>query len=142
MRQCTKCGQELGDDELSRQDRGDGRRHNSCRACRRSYRRAWYEKNAAAQKAAVAARRAERRSINNAIVAAAKDTPCVDCGRRFPPEAMDFDHVAPQKRWNIGTAKTYVSETELRAEIATCEVVCANCHRVRTAVRAGRKAGR
>lgn len=142
MQRCTKCGRTLADDEFAWRDRGPGKRGSSCKDCARSYRIAWYEKNAAVQKAAVQARRSDRRTINNAIVAAAKDRPCVDCGSRFPPEAMDFDHVGPAKRWNIGTAKTYVSEAELRAEIAVCEVVCANCHRVRTAARAGRAVGR
>ena len=50
---------------------------------------------------------------------------------------MDFDHVDPEtKRFTIGrdgwNKRTII---DLREEIAKCEVVCANCHRIRTASR-------
>jgi len=61
----------------------------------------------------------------------AKDAPCVDCGGRFPPECMDFDHVRGTKSFNVGTRARGRWEL-LAAEIAKCEVVCANCHRTRT----------
>jgi hypothetical protein len=63
--------------------------------------------------------------------------PCADCGLTFPPEAMDFDHLnASGKILSISTmVKKHFSKSRIIAEIAKCEVVCANCHRVRTAKR-------
>lgn len=67
------------------------------------------------------------------IVSEAKDVPCMDCGQRFPTYVMDFDHRDPeQKLYNIGSLNLSSSESALRAEIAKCDVVCSNCHRVRT----------
>lgn len=63
---------------------------------------------------------------------AAKDRPCPDCGGKFPPEAMDFDHVIDGKRFTIGQGGLARPEQELRDEVARCEVVCAPCHRLRT----------
>ena len=63
-----------------------------------------------------------------------KDVPCIDCGGRFPPECMDFDHVRGEKSFNVGHGADR-SQIQLAAEIAKCEVVCANCHRIRTAGR-------
>ena len=63
-----------------------------------------------------------------------KSMPCTDCGREFPPCAMDFDHVTGKKSLNIGQAFK-CSKEKVIAEIAKCELVCANCHRVRTWVR-------
>jgi hypothetical protein len=60
-----------------------------------------------------------------------KDKPCVDCGGRFPPECMDFDHVRGQKTKNIAAIATGSLE-RLLDEIAKCDLVCANCHGTRT----------
>lgn len=61
-------------------------------------------------------------------------TPCADCGHCFHHIAMDFDHLPGQKKlFSISTMvmKT-VSFERIDAEIAKCEIVCANCHRIRT----------
>lgn len=65
------------------------------------------------------------------IVNEAKDKPCTDCGHKYPPYVMDFDHTSDDKEFTIG-AVPCVSPEVLRAEIAKCDVVCANCHRERT----------
>jgi hypothetical protein len=60
---------------------------------------------------------------------------CADCGYREHPAALDFDHLpGTKKRRNISRMLASVSKgVELiDAEIAKCEVVCANCHRIRT----------
>lgn len=64
-------------------------------------------------------------------------TPCVDCQRTFPWCAMDFDHrLGETKSFNIaskGTQKATQDRIDLvEKEILKCDIVCANCHRVRT----------
>jgi len=73
----------------------------------------------------------ERSRAHTARLAALKDVPCMDCGGRFPPECMDFDHVRGEKEFAVGTA-TLRSREDVDAEIAKCDVICANCHRTRT----------
>ena len=49
---------------------------------------------------------------------------------------MDFDHVRGRKEFKISEAvqKAYALNIDnLHLEIAKCDVVCANCHRLRTA---------
>ena len=49
------------------------------------------------------------------------------------PHVMDFDHVGEGKVLNIGRMRSSGhSLEEIEAEIAKCELVCANCHRERT----------
>ena len=60
-----------------------------------------------------------------------KDKPCKDCGGKFPPECMDFDHVSGDKEFEIHN-KIMTNKQVLLKEIAKCEVVCSNCHRIRT----------
>ena len=64
-----------------------------------------------------------------------KDNPCVDCGQKFPPECMDFDHL--EDKW-LNVAKIVsqgYSFDKVLEEITKCELVCANCHRIRTRTR-------
>ncbi len=60
---------------------------------------------------------------------------CVDCGFDGHPAALDFDHMpGTEKLFNIGQEK-FRSQAQMTAEIAKCELVCANCHRIRTVTR-------
>jgi hypothetical protein len=61
-----------------------------------------------------------------------RDVPCLDCGRRFPPCVMQFDHRDPAtKKFMISRSRTRGHAT-LLAEVAKCDIVCTNCHRDRT----------
>jgi hypothetical protein len=66
-----------------------------------------------------------------AITIAAKSVPCMDCGGLFPWVCMDFDHVRGKKLFNIAEGMQKKLSV-LLAEIAKCDVVCSNCHRIRT----------
>lgn len=60
---------------------------------------------------------------------------CKDCGYRDHPDALEFDHLpGTVKLFNIGDLKLH-SLKKLHDEMAKCEVICANCHRVRTSSR-------
>jgi len=60
--------------------------------------------------------------------------PCADCGGDFPPYVMDFDHRDPHmKLFSLTVARALLKNRDvLFAEIAKCDIVCANCHRTRT----------
>jgi hypothetical protein len=63
--------------------------------------------------------------------------PCVDCGEP-DPRVLDFDHLPGEdKRFCVGRAVCGSTRSwrAIREEITKCEVVCANCHRRRTADR-------
>ena len=62
--------------------------------------------------------------------------PCADCKGTFPPCAMDYDHL-PQFR-KVDTISQLVrwgSPHRVFAELAKCELVCKNCHAIRTQAR-------
>lgn len=62
-----------------------------------------------------------------------KKCPCADCGQSFPSICMDFDHVRGEKTGDLSVmANQCVTIGILDAEIAKCDLVCANCHRIRT----------
>lgn len=67
------------------------------------------------------------------MVVEAKSVPCTDCGETLPPYCMDFDHRdRGEKEALISHLVNQLSTRRLLAEIAKCDVVCANCHRIRT----------
>lgn len=72
----------------------------------------------------------------NVWLDALKLKPCTDCEGVFPTCAMDWDHVRGEKLFNLGAWRgQWASEKTKKliiGEIAKCDLVCANCHRVRT----------
>jgi hypothetical protein len=71
-----------------------------------------------------------------AILNEFRDMPCVDCGSRFHPCALDFDHREPSTKLFTVTRMVGRAATDvILAEVAKCDIVCANCHRVRTTAR-------
>lgn len=73
----------------------------------------------------------EKRNFFNSYM---EDKFCSDCGES-DSIVLEFDHLdRSSKSGNIGNMLYRVSTKRLMDEIAKCEVVCANCHRRRTAV--------
>lgn len=67
-----------------------------------------------------------------------KQVPCKDCDQTFPPCAMDFDHLEGYKKIRtVSSMINYGSWKKLKEEIEKCEIVCSNCHRIRTSKRLG-----
>lgn len=85
-----------------------------------------------------------RKAPRQQIINEAKSGGCVDCGLLMPDhlEVFDFDHTQVDKIKNVSLWLTTGTEDDLRAEIARCEVVCANCHRIRGASRPHGSRGR
>jgi hypothetical protein len=101
------------------------------------YAREHYRANAAIYKARAQAASVAKRERIRQYLQQAKDRPCMDCGGSFHYCAMQFDHVRGQKEFTIGAPGQYVTMARVQSEVAKCEVVCANCHAVRTHLRAG-----
>ena len=127
IKRCGTCGAMKPVSEFHR--RGAG--HQSvCRACRRTYDAAYHRRTRK--------RRLEQKRRYHAELLewhrALKDGPCSDCGGRFHPVAMTWDHCVPQTK--SGDVSTMIGKRhpkrQILAEIAKCDLVCANCHAVRT----------
>lgn len=94
----------------------------------------WYWNNREHAKTVMRERRRERAARLHEIKLAHG---CVECGYAKNPVALEFDH-------RPGEVKLFdVSKSPGRnwaltlAEIDKCDVVCANCHQIRTHVRLG-----
>src|SRR5437870_2227031 len=76
-----------------------------------------------------AARR--KKDIKELVILIKELLPCLDCSERYPYYVMDFDHVG-KKTDTINNLIERCSVVKLEEEIANCELVCSNCHRIRT----------
>lgn len=81
--------------------------------------------------------RSRRRELARAyVIGLLTSKACADCGLA-DPVVLEFDHVQP-KRAEVAVLVTHgYSLRRITAEIDRCEIVCANCHRHRTAARKG-----
>lgn len=74
-----------------------------------------------------------------AFIRQVKRLPCQDCGNHFHPWVIEFDHRDPsQKEFSIARSfhNGNCSLKRIKAELAKCDGLCANCHRLRTVRRA------
>jgi hypothetical protein len=108
-----------------------------CLLCQRVYANEWYARNRKRHIANVEVRsRHVIGDLRSRVRDYLLDHPCVDCGET-DPGVLDFDHLR-DKRANLSTlVLSAVSWPAVEAEIAKCEVRCANCHRRRTALSGG-----
>lgn len=84
------------------------------------------------------------RQAKKAALVVYKGGCCLDCGGEFPLCCYDFDHRDPfQKAFAISLKMGRPLE-ELKIEADKCDLVCRNCHAIRTASdpRIGKKIGR
>ena len=96
--------------------------------------------------AKVNAGKARYRQSGRSYARELKDVPCFDCGNKFPVVCMDFDpREGTEKHPRLtykenGYKRVPISMTAFatqnieafKIEVEKCDVVCANCHRIRT----------
>lgn len=94
----------------------------------RRYQAKWYKQNKALQVARVTQQKHDRAIW---LLEIKKNLCCSRCGETHPA-TLDFHHRVPSdKKYNISAmAHRGISQEKILAEIAKCDVLCANCHRI------------
>lgn len=75
--------------------------------------------------------RINRAKLRRYVANIKESTPCNDCGKQYPHYVMDFDHLKDKKGLIIDFIRRH-NKKALELEIAKCDIVCSNCHRVRS----------
>ena len=133
---CCRCKEFKPVAEFAWRRKGRAQRDSHCRPCRSEYGKQHYAKN-------------RQRYIDQAKVINDKlrlertrylidyfrTNPCIDCGEP-DPVVLEFDHLR-DKSFAVSYGLTTQRWQTVLDEIEKCEVVCANCHRRRTARRRG-----
>lgn len=134
---CTrcKCSKSITEFSINRSAR-DGR-YIWCKDCkymhnqktkeqRNSKQKEWNEYN----KTRAELKRLERREKRLEVIWNLKSAPCTDCGGNFHPYCMDFDHRDQSIKYKDISQINRIDE--ILEEVKKCDLVCANCHRIRT----------
>jgi len=127
-KRCFKCNTEKPIECFSKnKGRSDGH-SGQCKECHTIMRKEHYEKN---KKQIFSQVNLQKKKYYEWFISL-KDKPCVDCGVKFPHYVMDFDHVK-NKEFTLSNARQgRYSKEKILKEIDKCELVCSNCHRIRT----------
>jgi hypothetical protein len=109
-----------------------------CNACQRIYNRKDYAANKAAY--LERGRRNKKKYRDQALVWVLnylQSHPCKDCGEK-DLVVLEFDHRQGEKKdGDVSTMISRMSLERVKAEVAKCDVRCANCHRRKTAKERG-----
>ena len=133
MKRCGMCGEVKPFGEFHHYSR-DGHQF-WCKPCRREYDRTYHARTAETRRAQVRHRRKRLVGMNRELKASRTRA---DCGGRFHPAAMEWDHLpGTEKLADVATLARTGKTRQFYREIAKCELVCANCHAVRSYERRG-----
>ena len=133
-KKCSKCNIIQSVDNFYFQNKVKNERHSQCKTCSEQsrknkehylkYREKYIERNNI--------RKGRVKNFNMiALNEYLKTHPCVVCGEN-DPLVLEFDHLDNQK-YNVSKMRqSYNWETILK-EISKCQVLCANCHKRKTA---------
>jgi hypothetical protein len=136
MRRCGRCGELKPVEEFAWRRKAKGQRHNYCRPCHSDYHRDHCLANKERYIAQAAEHKAQiRRERTEQLIDYFQTHPCVDCGES-DPVVLEFDHLR-DKSFAVAAKLVDYRWERILEEIEKCEVVCANCHRRRTARRRG-----
>jgi hypothetical protein len=134
-KKCGVCNEEKDINDFSTdKGRKDGKRKD-CKICNRIRQNKRYANSATVRANQKEIHRKRRIRFSNFIYNYYKTHPCVDCGNS-DPRVLQLDHVRGAKSYNVARM-SHCSMAKIEAEIAKCEVRCANCHSIKTAEQQG-----
>jgi hypothetical protein len=130
LKTCSSCYTQRDLELDFHRDRSqeDGRSRR-CKACKQASDADRYRRTAVRRRAAQQAAYRKCQELLRRL----KSAPCTDCTGSFPYQVMQFDHPNPRnKKANVADVVSTGSVNSLLAEIAKCDLVCSNCHILRT----------
>lgn len=140
MKKCTKCQDWKETSEYFFKDKSKGRLHAQCKVCYKAQRAITYTKHYALYGEAYRDRAKARRirykqNFHAKMLEYLADKNCEHCGES-DNRVLEFDHINPlTKSFSVSQALRYgYSWPETLVEIAKCRILCANCHKKRTAL--------
>lgn len=134
VKTCTRCGETKPLDQFPPIRRSEPEKLQTwCRACFAENNVRYYREHCDAQKARLNRNTAARREDNQRrIVDYLMTHPCVDC-EETDIVILQFDHLRDKTFSVSALLARGASWARIEAEIAKCEVRCANCHHRKTA---------
>lgn len=132
MKTCHKCKKQLPQEKFGKNSNRPDGLQTACKACKKKLNRDWYLNNK--QRRKELNKRYQKKLQEFYIKARSK--PCADCGKQYHWVVMEFDHTGNDKFMNVSLMKKNGYPIErLKEEINKCDLVCSNCHQIRSYIR-------
>lgn len=142
MRICSKCKTPKEETEFFTKDSRTNKLHAQCKQCYKLHRKTYYAEHYAKYSQQYRDRAKQRRlsirkEYHTQLLSYLRQHPCVQCSED-DVRVLEFDHIVPsQKSFGISWAVRYgISWDKIEQEMLKCQVLCANCHKKRTAEQA------
>jgi hypothetical protein len=131
---CPKCNQKKELSKFSPRKDGNIGYASYCKQCRNSIaKKNFHDPTKDFRQKVYAKTKAYKDKVKTKLLEYLKDKSCKDCGNT-DSRVFEFDHLG-DKKYDIATMKYKFSWLATLKEIEKCDIVCANCHRIRTFTR-------
>ena len=140
MKTCTMCDEEKNLDAFAYRNKAAGTRRAQCKSCMSDVDKDRYKNDQARRETIKTNDSRRRQELIDKVWTYKVNHPCTDCGFS-DPRALEFDHLPQFTKYLDVSAMVdrRFAWSKIEEEIAKCEVVCANCHRIRTHDRDSRR---
>jgi 5-methylcytosine-specific restriction endonuclease McrA len=139
MRICTVCGSAKTEQEFFYRNKLTEKLHAQCKQCyvlqrRKTWRAHYHKYGSNYRERAVERSRKIKNSLRQQMLTYLSDKACVRCGIS-DIRVLEFDHINPAtKSFSIARGITStLGWDKILDEIAKCQILCANCHKIKTA---------
>lgn len=139
MRVCTVCGEAKTNQDFFYQNKRAEKLHSQCKACyvikrRMIWRDHYHKYGSKYRERAVERNRRIKNKLRKLMLEYLENRSCEKCGMS-DLRVLEFDHIDPTtKSFSIAGAITSTrSWGKILIEIDKCQILCANCHKIKTA---------
>lgn len=134
MKTCISCNiaKDLSEFNNRKNRRGEVIKNNKCRECTKAYAKKHYGNNKHMYGGKTNFRRAH---VQKLMLKYLSTKHCIDC-QNDDIRVLEFDHLRDKSKGIAEMVAGGYAWDSILKEIDKCEIVCANCHRVRTHTRA------
>lgn len=139
MKVCTVCATAKPESDFFYRNRKTEKLHSQCKDCyvinrRKKWREHYHKYGSNYRERAVERSRKIKNDLRTHMLTYLNDKACVRCGVN-DIRVLEFDHIDPKtKAFSIARAiASTFSWERILAEISKCQILCANCHKIKTA---------
>lgn len=125
---CSTCKISKNETYYSFKNKQNNKRNTICKTCHKIYRDDHYKNNKSKTLNKVYKRRKELIKLSSNY---RSEKGCIDCGVK-DYRILEYDHIKDKTKNISEMVFNGNSWSNILLEIEKCEVVCANCHRIRT----------
>ena len=133
MKNCSRCFLELPLSSFNKKKSSKDGLQPYCRECNKKRSKEYYSNNLDKHKKATKERSKKNiDKVRKLVIEYLQNNPCVVCGES-DIVVLDFDHLSDKSNSISRMISMGSSWKTISKEISKCQVLCANCHRRKTA---------